>query len=627
MMNRNFSFILLSALILLGACQSPSREHINCQVLVIGGGASGVSAAIAAARGGAHTFLVSEEPWLGGMLTSAGVSATDGNHRLPSGLWGEFRSALYEVYGGADAVFTGWVSNTQFEPHVGDSIWKAIAQREPKLTILYGHRFKDVLKEGKTVKGASFLREDGTGVNIAATISIDATELGDALAKAGAAFHTGVDDPDNPQNDFIQDITYAAILKDYGEGKDMTIQKPDEYDPSAFECICKTVCPEPDSVQYDCETVLNYALLPGKKYMINWPHNGNDYFVNPIPLTEQERQNAYEHAKNKTLGLVYFLQTEAGYKHLGLADDEFPTEDKLPIIPYHRESRRIIGMERLRVDDIIDPYANPNRPLYQTAIAVGDYPLDHHHKENENVPVETYPPIPSFSIPFGTLVPEDIEGLLVAEKSISVSHMVNGCSRLQPCVILIGQAAGTAAAICSKEQIQAWELNIRDLQQQLLNEGCWLMPFLDTTPEDPYFQSIQKMGVTGVIKGHGVPYQWANQTWIYPDSSLTPDVLSNALQTLEFDLETSELSNPVKRGELIKLLGTIQSIPDHELNQNWEDVDGELLAIVSYWSQNTWFKSWIDGKLIEPQKTVTRKELAFLLDHLLHPFEGREGAL
>ena len=58
-------------------------QELTTDVLVVGGGTGGTAAAIQAARRGANTVLVSEFPWLGGMLTSAGVSAPDGNELLP----------------------------------------------------------------------------------------------------------------------------------------------------------------------------------------------------------------------------------------------------------------------------------------------------------------------------------------------------------------------------------------------------------------------------------------------------------------------------------------------------------------------------------------------------------------
>ena len=72
----------------------PPVEDGTGTVLIIGGGSSGVCAAVQAARLGVSVILVEETPWLGGMLTSAGVSATDGNHKMRQGLFGEFADEL-----------------------------------------------------------------------------------------------------------------------------------------------------------------------------------------------------------------------------------------------------------------------------------------------------------------------------------------------------------------------------------------------------------------------------------------------------------------------------------------------------------------------------------------------------
>ena len=121
-------------LLLLTSCKSLPENEVD--VLIIGGGASGVSAGIQSARMGANTLIIEETSWLGGMLTSAGVSAVDGNYNLPSGLWGEFKSNLTNYYGGADSLKTGWVSNVLFEPSVGNKILNEMVSREQNLKIL-----------------------------------------------------------------------------------------------------------------------------------------------------------------------------------------------------------------------------------------------------------------------------------------------------------------------------------------------------------------------------------------------------------------------------------------------------------------------------------------------------------
>ena len=123
-------YLQLLACLGLFACGSAERYD----VVIVGGGASGTAAGLQAARMGARTLIVEEFDWLGGMLTSAGVSATDGNYRLRGGIWDEFRTELARHYGCDSALMTGWVSNVLFEPSVGDSIFKRLVAREPNLT-------------------------------------------------------------------------------------------------------------------------------------------------------------------------------------------------------------------------------------------------------------------------------------------------------------------------------------------------------------------------------------------------------------------------------------------------------------------------------------------------------------
>jgi hypothetical protein len=515
--------LFLLPFLLLYACQSTYQTDI----LIIGGGTGGTAAGIQAARLGVKTLLVEAGPWLGGMLTSAGVSATDGNHAMPAGLWGEFRQKIEAYYGGPDKVATGWVSNTQFEPHVGAKIFAEMAAAEPALDVWFGTVFKSAEKmpDGWNVR----LEKAGNTVNVRCRILIDGTDLGDVAAAAGCSYDLGMEArsttgeamaPEHA-NDIIQDFTWCAILKDYGKGADKTLPKPPGYDPSLFRCCCR---PDSTAAQpvcsgekpHPCPTMLSYARLPGEKYLINWPLHGNDFYTNMVELPENERLAVYERAKDKTLSFIYYIQTELGYRHLGLADDEFPTADRLPFMPYHREGRRIRGLVRLTVNDILQPYTHSS--LYKTGIAVGDYPIDHHHKERPDAPDIEFPSVPSFSIPAGCLIPKDVDHLLIADKAISVSNIVNGASRLQPVILQVGQAAGIMAALSVRWGVSPKSLNVREIQAEVLKAKGYLLPFYDVPPGRPQFEAIQRVAAAGILQGTGKPYQWANRTWFYPDS-------------------------------------------------------------------------------------------------------------
>ncbi|MCA8967573.1 MAG: FAD-dependent oxidoreductase, partial [Planctomycetes bacterium] len=138
---------------------SVSRREVD--VLVVGGGCSGAAAAIQAARAGASTLVCEETPWLGGMITAAGVSAIDGNEgALGGGIFRAFRDFIEGHYGGREAVRTGWVSNTCFEPDLA-ARWFRDNVKAAGAEALHGARLREVLRRGDVVEGAVFDTADG----------------------------------------------------------------------------------------------------------------------------------------------------------------------------------------------------------------------------------------------------------------------------------------------------------------------------------------------------------------------------------------------------------------------------------------------------------------------------------
>lgn len=512
-----------------------SHSDDSVDVLIIGGGASGVTAGIQSARMGAATLIVEETEWLGGMLTSAGVSAVDGNYDLPAGLFGEFREHLADYYGGLDSLKTGWVSAVLFEPSVGNKIFHEMVDVEKNLKVWHNATLVKLERE-KDVWIAQIQMKDNTIKKIHAKILIDGTELGDIAKMCGVKYDVGMesrhdtkeDIAPEEKNNIVQDITYVAILKDYG--KDVTIPCPEGYNKDEFACACAShVCitpKEPDRV-WSKDMMITYGKLPNNKYMINWPIEGNDYYVNLIEMTREEREEALKYAKHYTMCFVYFLQHELGFNTLGLADDEYPTADKLPFIPYHRESRRIHGLVRFDLNHACEPFRQ-SQPLYRTCIAVGNYPVDHHHTRYhgyEELPNLYFHPIPSYGLPLGTLIPKDVEGLIVAEKSISVSNIINGTTRLQPMVMQIGQAAGALAALAVKEDKNIREVSVREVQNAILDGKGYLLPYLDVELDHPMFKSLQRIGSTGILKGIGKSVDWSNQMWFRADTLLLANEL------------------------------------------------------------------------------------------------------
>ncbi len=517
-------------------------KTLTVQVLVVGGSTGGTAAGIQCAASGAHTVIVEQTNMLGGMLTAAAVSCTDGNDLLHSGMWQQFREALYAHYG-TTGLESGWVSETCFEPHVADSIFKAWAANEKNLSVLYGWYFDKTLKSGNKVTGAEFINTKNERLIVHAKIVIDATDLGDVFANAGAAYDLGMDDPKQSgekeaggKNNIIQDLTWAAVLKDYGKDTDKTILMPPGYDAKKYFCSTADAPCHDTPYPFSTQKVLDYGRLTSPdsahpKYMFNWPIHGNDYYLDVVKMKPAEREAEYIKAKNQTLGFIYFLQTQLGFKNIGLANDE--VNNGMAWIPYNREGRRVKGVVRLNINHIKNPY---NYTLYRTGIAVGDYPVDHHHNQYPGkVPEIKFPKIPSFNIPLGALIPEKTDGLIVCDKGISVSNIANGCTRLQPVVLLTGQAAGILAAQCMIKNIQPRNINLRDVQNELLKNKCFLEPFCDVSPGDPAWEAVQRISAMGIIKGIGVSEGWENKTFFYPDSLMKYTELEQGLSSIKPD--------------------------------------------------------------------------------------------
>ena len=465
-------------------------------VVVVGGGTGGTAAAIEASRDGASVLVVEESPWLGGMLTSAGVSAIDGNYKLRGGIFGEFTDSLAARYGGYEALKSGWVSNILFNPRVGAEILSNMAREagvEVRLnTSLSGLEERHRNRHSGLDPESPWRIRLSDGSTVKAKVLIDGTELGDVAKEAGAAL---LEDSRT-----LQDMTYVAIVKWYDH--DVTIPEPEDYDPQLYVHSCDT---------WPADMTLSYGALPDGHIMLNWPQGGNDIYLDYLSMPREE---VYKQAKNRTLGYIYYLQTELGYSNLGIADDVFPSDDGLPFYPYYRESRRIAGRDTMTVEAAKRPY---DFDLYTRAVAVGDYPVDHHHNQNpraEELSHFWFGKIPSFSVPLGVILPVNVEDFMVADKAISASWEMNGATRLQPVVMGLGQAAGALAAIAVKTGRHPSEVPVDEVQEVLLDHGCYLLPFLDLKPGDTGFRELQEAGIKGEVKGTGRSVGWSNETWV-----------------------------------------------------------------------------------------------------------------
>ena len=593
--------ILILITIILFSCD----DYNEYDVIVVGGGAGGTSAAIQSARNGAKTLLIEKTNWLGGMLTSAGVSAIDGNYNLPSGFWGEFKDSLVSHYGDLESLKTGWVSNVLFEPKVGNEILKSIAKNEKNLKILFSSSVSSVFQPKDDYY--NFIVNSSKG-HFSSKVLIDATELGDILPMINEDYDIGMDniemyDEDiapKLKNDIIQDLTYVMVLKNYN--KNVKIEKPKNYDPSEFYCSTSSInCTESDKALWAPNQMMNYGKLPNDKIMINWPIYGNDYYSNLLEMNHDQREEVFKKAKEKSLKFLYYIQDELGFYNYSLSDEEYNTKDKFPLIPYYREARRIKGIVTFSLNYIKNPY-DQKYPLYRTGILVGDYPVDHHHDahpDKKSLPQLAFYPIPSYSLPLGSIISKKTSNFLVAEKSISVSNLVNGTTRLQPVVLQVGQIAGLIASESIKNNISTNEIDTRDIQTKILNNGGYIQPYLDVEKNHPFFKAYQRIGSTGILRATGLNIGWSNQTWFYPERSIVLDQLLKDLGNY-YDLNKNPLSD-LRTKTIFKWISLVQNQEIKNQQKIWN-----ALGLSNFNSD----------------RKINRGEFAIILDYFLNPFNN-----
>ena len=593
--------ILILITIILFSCD----DYNGYDVIIIGGGAGGTSAAIQSARNGAKTLLIEKTNWLGGMLTSAGVSAIDGNYNLPSGFWGEFKDSLVSHYGDLESLKTGWVSNVLFEPKVGNEILKSIAKNEKNLKILFSSSVSSVFQPKDDYY--NFIVNSSKG-HFSSKVLIDATELGDILPMINEDYDIGMDniemyDEDiapKLKNDIIQDLTYVMVLKNYN--KNVKIEKPKNYDPSEFYCSTSSInCTESDKALWAPNQMMNYGKLPNDKIMINWPIYGNDYYSNLLEMNHDQREEVFKKAKEKSLKFLYYIQDELGFYNYSLSDEEYNTKDKFPLIPYYREARRIKGIVTFSLNYIKNPY-DQKYPLYRTGILVGDYPVDHHHDahpDKKSLPQLAFYPIPSYSLPLGSIISKKTSNFLVAEKSISVSNLVNGTTRLQPVVLQVGQIAGLIASESIKNNISTNEIDTRDIQTKILNNGGYIQPYLDIEKNHPFFKAYQRIGSTGILRATGLNIGWSNQTWFYPEKSIVLDQLLKDLGNY-YDLNKNPLSD-LRTKTIFKWISLVQNQEIKNQQKIWN-----ALGLSNFNSD----------------RKINRGEFAIILDYFLNPFNN-----
>jgi len=521
---------------------------INTDICIIGGGLGAVAAALTALELGATVVLVAPQRWLGGQMSSQGVSALD-EHRYIETFGGSphylrlrqlIRQRMAMLYGITitdEATFNpgnAWVSNLCFFPQVAaEAIAELIAPYvvSQHLTVLYETLPIAVTKKDETITHIS-CRGRAQCYEIIPQQVIDASEQGDVLALANLAYVTGAEaHSDTGEHNAplvarpheIQGFTFGFAVE-FCAHQSHVIVKPEGYaslrdrQPFTLTLTGQDGEARPFRMFTDGPTGLppfwTYRRLWDGQHttpatadiaLINW--NSNDFHHGTIiDVDTQTATQRIDEAKRLSLAFLYWLQTEVprddgsglGYPELKLRSDIMGTNDGLSMEPYVRESRRTPGLSRIVAEDLLvanQPLARAN--AYRESVGIGWYYMDLHPAPGN--PMSMFAPTRPFQIPMGALIPLDCHNLLMGCKNIATTHLSNGSYRLHPVEWNIGVAAGMVARLAILQQVAPRAVPVWSVQKKLLAQGHPVAWAIDVPPSNSAFVATQWLMLNGVL--------------------------------------------------------------------------------------------------------------------------------
>ncbi len=445
------------------------RER-KCDVAVIGGGPAGLAAAVRAARMGKKTILVERNGFLGGVATSGlgilGYLDRKGEKAL-GGIAQELIDRL-NGYGGAIGHYPCPVHNsiTPLSPE-----WFKIVAvemcREAGVELLFNNELLDVTVESGRVAGVEVF---GKCVHtlIDAKVYIDGTGDGDLAYMAGAEYISGQDETGIMQPctlmfsvtgyDLDEFLAFAesspdncGIKEDYAKG----------YDPAFFRTTKGHCFIGMDELIRKAKAAGDFHVPRNQFIHITTPLEGvlainTSRIINIDASDPDQLSRGLEEGYLQVKELLAFMR-----KYLpGFSDVKL-----VAIAPTLgvRETRHFVGVKRLTKETM---YAPETR---REAIAQSAYNIDIHSGVKEHIdltPVEE-----PFGIPYGCLVPETINGLLLAGRTISVDTQIFASARVMGPCIATGEAAGAAAALSVDDGVEIRDVDVEMLRGVLRENG------------------------------------------------------------------------------------------------------------------------------------------------------------
>ncbi|GAB1579747.1 FAD-dependent oxidoreductase [Bordetella petrii] len=439
-------------------------------VLVVGGGPSGIGAALGAARAGADVILVERYGFLGGNATAAlvmplmsfhtqrpvfeklGVTNLLPNdhgpgHPVIAGVLKELLERLVQSGGAvAPSLDTGYV--VPFDPELFK--WVALELLDQAGVRMLFHAFASGVVGNGGVAGAIFETKSGPLVVKARTV-VDCTGDGDIAALAGADYEIG-----RAADGLVQPMTLMFRMADFNSASFQEYVRRNPAQWRGVHGLWDLVQQASANEELDLarEDILFFATPHPREVSVNSTRVtrvlGTDVWDWSLAEWESRRQmnQLARFLRRYVPGFEESYAVQSGV-HVGV-----------------RETRRIVGEYQLTADDLL------NARKFPDAIARGTYPVDIHNPAGKGTTLRRIPEEDAYDIPLRALIPQRVEGVIMAGRCISGTHEAHSSYRVMPIAMATGQAAGACAAAASRAGVVPRDVPAGEVQEELRRQGA-----------------------------------------------------------------------------------------------------------------------------------------------------------
>ncbi|QBQ54072.1 FAD-dependent oxidoreductase [Nitrosococcus wardiae] len=466
---------VLSRPLLLPKIEIPARTAriaAETDVLVVGGGPAGIGAAMGAAQAGAEVILVERYGFLGGNATAALVMPLMSFHtQHPAKEKAGVATLLPTDHGPGDPVIAGTVADflqrliaaggaispsleTGYVVPFDPEIFKFIALEmldQAGVQFLFHALATDVIGDSN-LDGVVFETKSGPLV-IKARIFIDCTGDGDIAAHAGAPFTIGRED-----DNLVQPMTLMCRMVDFERSafENYVREHPDQW--RGVHGLWDLVKKATESGELD---------LPREEALFFATPHEREIAVNMTRITRVWGTDVWDLAYAEWEGRRQLRQIMAFFRHYVPGFEKAYAVQTGTTVGV-RETRRIQGEYELTVDDVLQARK------FDDAIARSTYPVDIHNPTGPGTVLKRLPPGEFYDIPLRCLIPQQVEGILVAGRCISGTHEALSSYRVMPIAMATGQGAGVCAALAAHKRLVPRDVPAKEVQNELIRQRASL---------------------------------------------------------------------------------------------------------------------------------------------------------